>query len=1261
MSNIIRHLSLRVPWMDKPWNGEVCTNPKENRYCTILKNIMENKTEESCKQFDKDNCPCIKEKASFMCEKSLGKITSSYPYRKYKGNCKHFEDTELEYKPYSVPSICFRWLFRNKENDPKIDNIMRINNIKLNLNDGIEDALSLTKNKVWYQLKENQEKIFNAFYGYVKPEKSLCFFYTKNAPFVEEVSGRRIITAIGNILSVSENKEYEYNKPIDQIENEGLHRALLWEHIVEHSIRKDDNGYYDGVLFPYHELNDYLNKNQDKADEIYKNIDDYVLFSSVESFENFSYSTEHVIHNDAIELLIKAKKVLTNLSKLLNKNFTRNYKWIENKITEVLKLRGPYPLFGEVLSALDFKDAFEIEKKIYEEYLKDNTIDFWDYFENNLKTLTDVNKNDTVINIWKNKKEEEKEFYYFLSRLNIQISVDDIRNKIKNNIEIYIKNPYKLYTGKENICTIHNIDERPIKDILCLDNALYISDEVKKLFPNIKGMHFDDEYDYRRVTAFIYHILKNETENTILPISDIFKKIKDLSSLNELNLNIDIINAISNEEYFKELIYKFGQNDNIILQLQYYKKTKDIIEDTIKEKFNKIDNINNDVYSEIENKYKDSKYTEQIEAIKALYHNKFSVLRGSAGSGKTYVISEFCSLNEVNENGIIILTPTGKARTVISKKINNNDSINKGKIDINTIAGFTSNDKIDKRYNNYGDFILYKYCKKGTIKAKTLIIDECSMLTEDSLAAVFEIARNSVDRIILVGDDSQLPPIGRGKPFYDVINYLKENNNDYLITLTNNHRQEDGSISIEFAMNFRNDIYEKNDSNDNINNIKKDDLKFIKWTSNADRNSSVDLIDRIKEAMAEIGITDKNSYLENIGGGKNYNGIYLFDFFTNNFNVEKWQILTPLRQNTLAGSITINSYIHDFLFHNEIYRDYYKRVDRNTYNYLQKTNAYPSPCGAEKIVYGSKVINLLNQKKYGNKKIEEFIANGEIGVVVGRYDKSMINKAYGTAKESDHLDINFLNVGNTRFKYTKSDFEGNSSDSNLELAYAITCHKSQGSQFTNTIVVIPKCSNFFMSKEMLYTIFTRHEENIYVLVEVDDKNITDDELKKELLKFSHYKYSKTTFILTNLFNDNPKLIYREDFGWYDENINHITERGEKVRSKSEVIIANHLYQKEKALKIEYSYEAKYEGKNGDCKLPDFTIIKGDKTYLLEHLGMLSNENYKNKWEEKKKWYENNGIYEASDDNKDKVQLIITKDENGALEEDIYNKLDKYLD
>ena len=54
---------------------------------------------------------------------------------------------------------------------------------------------------------------------------------------------------------------------------------------------------------------------------------------------------------------------------------------------------------------------------------------------------------------------------------------------------------------------------------------------------------------------------------------------------------------------------------------------------------------------------------------------------------------------------------------------------------------------------------------------KTVIIDESSMLTEDQLAALFD-ALSGVDRIILVGDPSQLPPIGAGRPFVDIVKLL---------------------------------------------------------------------------------------------------------------------------------------------------------------------------------------------------------------------------------------------------------------------------------------------------------------------------------------------------------------------------------------------------------------------------------------------------------------------------------------------------------
>src|SRR5262249_52470685 len=55
--------------------------------------------------------------------------------------------------------------------------------------------------------------------------------------------------------------------------------------------------------------------------------------------------------------------------------------------------------------------------------------------------------------------------------------------------------------------------------------------------------------------------------------------------------------------------------------------------------------------------------------------------------------------------------------------------------------------------------------------ARTVIIDEASMLTEEMLAALIQ-ALKGVHRLILIGDPRQLPPIGPGRPFVDIVNQL---------------------------------------------------------------------------------------------------------------------------------------------------------------------------------------------------------------------------------------------------------------------------------------------------------------------------------------------------------------------------------------------------------------------------------------------------------------------------------------------------------
>ena len=104
-----------------------------------------------------------------------------------------------------------------------------------------------------------------------------------------------------------------------------------------------------------------------------------------------------------------------------------------------------------------------------------------------------------------------------------------------------------------------------------------------------------------------------------------------------------------------------------------------------------------------------------------------------------------------------------------------------------------------------------------------------------------------------------------------------------------------------------------------------------------------------------------------------------------------------------------------------------------------------------------------------------------------------------------------------------------------------------------------------------------------------------------------------------------------------------------MRSKSEVIIANMLFQSG----IFYEYEKDLRIDN-IRKIPDFTIDDQDsgETVYWEHCGMMSDPEYKKKWEAKKQFYEEHGIIEGEN-------LIVTYDEqNGSVDS---QKIQKYID
>ena len=114
-------------------------------------------------------------------------------------------------------------------------------------------------------------------------------------------------------------------------------------------------------------------------------------------------------------------------------------------------------------------------------------------------------------------------------------------------------------------------------------------------------------------------------------------------------------------------------------------------------------------------------------------------------------------------------------------------------------------------------------------------------------------------------------------------------------------------------------------------------------------------------------------------------------------------------------------------------------------------------------------------------------------------------------------------------------------------------------------------------------------------------------------------YGRKILVTPHFIPEEPyeKLYFEEDTA------EHFTDRGERVRSKSEVIIANALNQ----VGIPYKYECPaYLGKKKIY--PDFTIMKmpGRKEIYWEHLGMLDDPSYLSKNLDKLESYEENGIF-----------------------------------
>lgn len=1190
----LKHISVRVPWHDNQWNGTICSNPQQNGSCLILKNCALNRDDtqeeknkgKSIKFLERENFPsCISERGTFMADFSFNKY-ANHPYSKSnKDTHGHFIETAIRFPSYSLASVPFRWMMKKFKDIPNHAELTA-EKYEFDFNIKREPQLNFPDN--WIQEAGNQRAILNCFFEHLEPENSLCFIYAKQVPFVE-TSGR-VLVGVGRVKHISDG--VEYNKSA-----QGGLSSMMWEHLVQHSIRPD---YQDGFLLPYHEALEYSKKNPefDPAE--------LAVIVPSELMMEFSYATEHVSSSSAIRVLLECHKSLEKAKELgIGKNIDQCLKWIHQRINELEKLRGYYPGLGSVLTGYGIEQGHFIAQELIEKSGENGNP--WTLFEDMLKEPKKYLSKKLAVNItkmialqWeKLKKDNPKkiEFFQLLSRFDLSIEqVEMVLEKVDNGefseASDFLQNPYLLY--EETLRT-----ELPI-DLWNIDYGLFInlkSDDI------VLPESIDIERDCpERIRAFTTYILEIEAQNghTLLPRQKIINDITNLSLKPTLEPNNDIFEIA--EEIFENCIYKVEMEDNsVAYQLERLYQTSNLISNKVKKlksasryeiNVNWTELLNNelgDYDSSDEEEYKARE--EKSQALKELADSPFSVLIGSAGTGKTTLISILCNQNEIKRGGILLLAPTGKSKVIMANKVRGKN------IKAYTIAEFLNR---HKRYD--GNTRTYHITgEQGENGFETIIVDESSMLTEEMLAALFDCI-TSFKRFILVGDHRQLPPIGPGRPFFDIVDYIKPENIENIFPevsncyskLTIRRRQKEDKeqrFDLAFADLFNGEINHPGDDeifNKVINEENLENIKFIQWDNEVD--FKIKFNNTLKEEL-ELNFSDeqKNTYKFNqtLGAEKLH--------FLNANKVDNWQILSPIKEKAF-GVNNLNRVIH------KAYRSNFINKIRKAHDYFsydsELVKKYAKPVGTQEIVYGDKIINLSNNWRFDIDDKRSYIANGEIGIVIKNNDDS---------EKQKHIEVEFNSQPGKIYKFSEKDFseEGNSA---LELAYALTVHKSQGSEFNTVFLVIPNPC-FLLTREMLYTALTRQKQKVIVFYQGEPST---------LKKYCYDKYSETIRRMTNLFYPPKFRIIGNRY--FEERLIHCASDGEMLRSKSEIIIYEKL--------LAYGLNPKYEKQliiNGRIYSPDFTISYANKTIYWEHCGMLGDKKYKRDWEDKKNWYINNGI------------------------------------
>ncbi|SIQ53174.1 ATP-dependent exoDNAse (exonuclease V), alpha subunit, helicase superfamily I [Pontibacter lucknowensis] len=1222
MRNNRKHISARLTWHNDGWNGKVCQDPEANVHCTgqfsYPGGMYEKKHLQAtqCVKYAGGGCssihnnyipPCSFSINAFGKETIKAETTSPEWY-------KNAEVRQWDMPPSTISIWPYEEMYNegDKNDDGTFNYDKRISNVK-------------------------------AFINQVKEESSLIFYYSNYSnPLSQDDAKNYVIVGLSRVKKVGEFMEYEKATAEERKRYAG---AFVWQ------IPITSNYPEEGFRIPYHRYKD----NEEALRKI-------AFFP--ENDRNFKYAMRHITDDDALEIVERALEIVDVLENELkddSEDWSLRRIWLQSLLAELWHNRGRYPGLPHVLNYLKlpelikyFKEqtAIDKEEEAYQQ-IKSLLLDYEDIEGVTLDQIQLGNASDLLAS----KEEAEIELLFdILPRFELTedqigkiLSENRAQNGLYCSLEELVKNPYLLsesYVGDDpdDKISFSKIDHGMLPP------------------PDMGLKQLTTAGSPIRFRALCVNQLKGIGSHTFSAAEIILDKVnKHVTFLSDWRkFEFTLRNFKSYAAELDQAIYRREDaNGNLYLYLNQVFADERFIEARIREMAQQeIGNIKSpvteknwfdylyDAKSELA-KQNPAVYQEavkgQAEVCEKIFNKGLSIISGGAGTGKTTIIKSIIKgIEKAHGQGtsFLLLAPTGKAADRLRERTQK---------PAKTIHSFLSG--LNWLNNN---FTLKPEGGRQEENTRIFIIDECSMIDQTLMATLFRaINWNTVQRIILVGDPNQLPPIGIGKVFSDVLNWLDDANKGELkvnLRQMENKLLGRGTGILDLASSF---IQSQQISavDGEVDENELSDLAEQKAVT-------VDLLKHIQELDFTGDLKDLNvKFWENEKELKNimfqtlvedleaeydltYDEVHYWELLNKAFEhpdnaddrkADKFQVISPYRSEvfgTESLNVFLQSKFNKIKVENRQFLDGISLFDK-VIQYRNRTKSDP--------------IFAYLPKTKTTEKIQIF--NGELGFTRPHgFDKGKtgwsnfrVQRFVVNLESRDaHIPMG-KEIGNyVTEKGYKRNLPEEKPVNNLELAYAISVHKSQGSEFNWVYLVLPKNKKALLSKELIYTAITRAKTKLTIFAEQDIG---------AFLQLTRPEANSLSRINSSLFEFKPlpkEWLVMND--WYEEGKIHATLSQYMVRSKSEVIIANMLTERN----IPFRYEKPLFAPDGSFYLPDFTVMVRGEEYYLEHVGRLDLPKYKAHWEEKERWY-----------NKHFPGKLLTTYEGGTLSNDI-NKIIKAL-